>query len=87
MKWYLGLVFTTRGLPQIKIVKLRFTARRVDIVSLLSGTLSEAKNAYRGQAYKSREDLHSYIDVFVFAAKLLLRLNRLLKNNFWTMFF
>ena len=57
---------------------LVFTARRVDIVILPC--------TYRGRAYKSREDLHSDMDVFVFAAKLLLRFNRLLKNNFWTMF-
>ena len=47
----------------IKIVKLRFAARRVDIVSLPSVTLSEAKSARRGRAYRSREDLHSDTDV------------------------
>ena len=47
-----------------KIVKLRFAARRVDIiVSLPSVTLSKAKSARQGRAYKSRGDLHSDTDV------------------------
>ena len=40
-----------------KIVKLRFASRRVDIVSLPTVTLSEAKSAHRGRAYRSREDM------------------------------
>ena len=67
-------------------MKLRFAARRVDIVSLPSGTLSEAKSARRWRACKSRENLHSDTDVMVFVAKLLLNYNNMLKNNFWTMF-
>ena len=47
-----------------KIVKLRFAARRVDIiVSLPSATLSIVKSARQGRAYESREDLHSDTDV------------------------
>ena len=63
-------------LYRYKIVKLRFAARRVDIVRLPSGTPSEAKSARRWRAYKSRENLHSDTDVIVFVAKLLLNFNR-----------
>ena len=62
-------------------MKVRFAARRVDIVSLFLVTLSEAKSS-PGRAYKSREKLHSDTDVIVFVAKLLLNFNWLLKNNF-----
>ena len=49
-----------------KIVKFRFAARRVHIVSLPSVTPSETKSARRGRAYRSREDLYSDTD-FIFS--------------------
>ena len=68
-----------------KIVKLRFAARRVDIVSLPSVTLSEAKSAHRGRAYRSREDLHSDTDVIGFVRYLLLSFNSFIKKIVWTL--
>ena len=55
-------------------------------VSLPSVTLSKAKSARQGRAYKSRENLHSGTDFIVLDRKLLLNFNRLIKNNFWTLF-
>ena len=72
---YILYTMFIRNLNIFKIVKLRFAARRVDIVSLPSVTLSEAKSAHRGRAYRSLEDLHSDTDVIGF-----------IKNNFWTLF-
>ena len=66
-------------------MKLRFQARRVDIVSLPSVTLSEAKSAIRGRAYRSRKDLYNDTDVIVFVRYLLLNFNSFIKNNFWTL--
>ena len=70
----------------IKIVKLRFAARRVERRASLRGLWAKRSECPPGRAYKSRENMHSDTDVMVFVWKLLLNFYWLIKNNFWTMF-